>query len=132
VASYGSGKPVIAIVGEFDALPGLSQDAVPTRKILIGWWPRGSGCGHHLFGHRVDRGGDRGEGVAGGERPERHDPVSSAPRDGRGGRRKIYMIRRGLVKDVDAVVSWHPGDLNQVSRRLVARHTQRQVPLPWE
>ena len=49
VASYGSGKPVIAIVGEFDALPGLSQDATPVRKVLVEGGP-GHGCGHHLFG----------------------------------------------------------------------------------
>src|SRR5678816_2988280 len=48
-ASYGIGKPVIAIIGEFDALPGLSQDAVPDRKPLIEGAP-GHGCGHHLFG----------------------------------------------------------------------------------
>ncbi|MGE3617784.1 MAG: amidohydrolase, partial [Gemmatimonadales bacterium] len=49
VASWGQGKPVIAIIGEFDALPGLSQDAVPGRKVLIEGGP-GHGCGHHLFG----------------------------------------------------------------------------------
>jgi aminobenzoyl-glutamate utilization protein B len=49
VATFGTGKPVIAILGEFDALPGLSQDAVPTRQILVEGGP-GHGCGHHLFG----------------------------------------------------------------------------------
>src|ERR1044071_6451778 len=49
VASWGSGKPIIAIVGEFDALPGLSQNAVPTREAIKSGDP-GHGCGHHLFG----------------------------------------------------------------------------------
>src|SRR5262245_54041003 len=49
VATWGSGSPVIGILGEFDALPGLSQDAQPTRKPLIEGGP-GHGCGHHLFG----------------------------------------------------------------------------------
>ena len=49
VATFGSGKPVIGILGEFDALPGLSQDAVPSPKPLIAGGP-GHGCGHHLFG----------------------------------------------------------------------------------
>src|SRR6476620_4024127 len=46
-AEYGSGKPVIAIIGEYDALPGLSQDATPEQKALV---PGGAGhgCGHHL------------------------------------------------------------------------------------
>ena len=52
-ASYGSGKPVIAIIGEFDALPGLSQDAVPDRKPLVEGAP-GHGCGHHLFGTAIN------------------------------------------------------------------------------
>src|SRR5690348_11144424 len=49
VASYGSGKPVIAILAEFDALPGVSQDAVPEVKPVPGR-PAGHACGHHLFG----------------------------------------------------------------------------------
>ncbi len=49
IASYGSGKPVIGILGEFDALPGVSQDAVPEVKKVEGR-PAGHACGHHLFG----------------------------------------------------------------------------------
>jgi aminobenzoyl-glutamate utilization protein B len=114
VATYGSGKPVIAIVGEFDALPGLSQDAVPTRKILVEGGP-GHGCGHHLFGTAATAAAIAVK-----------DWLAANPRSGtvrfygtpaeEGGGGKIYMIRAGLFKDVDAVVSWHPGDLNQVSR----------------
>src|SRR5690554_6457311 len=49
VASYGQGQPVIAILAEMDALPGINQDAVPTRQLVEG---KGAGqaCGHHLFG----------------------------------------------------------------------------------
>jgi hypothetical protein len=49
VASYGQGKPVIAILGEFDALPGLSQAAVPDRSPIVDSAP-GHGCGHNLLG----------------------------------------------------------------------------------
>ena len=49
VASYGSGKPVIAILAEYDALPGLSQEATADKK-PIGGQDAGHGCGHHLFG----------------------------------------------------------------------------------
>ncbi len=49
VASYGSGKPMIAILAEYDALPGLSQDTVPENKPVAGS-DAGHGCGHNLFG----------------------------------------------------------------------------------
>ncbi|HRG09184.1 MAG TPA: amidohydrolase, partial [Cyclobacteriaceae bacterium] len=49
IASYGSGKPVIGILGEYDALPGVSQDATPEIKTVAGR-PAGHACGHHLFG----------------------------------------------------------------------------------
>jgi len=49
IAEYGSGKPIIGILGEFDALPGLSQKAEPTREALKEGAP-GHGCGHNMFG----------------------------------------------------------------------------------
>ena len=49
VATWGSGKPVIGIMGEFDALPGLSQEAVPEQKARVSGAP-GHGCGHNLLG----------------------------------------------------------------------------------
>ena len=48
-ADYGKGKPVIGILGEYDALPGLSQEAQPSRKVLVEGAP-GHGCGHNLLG----------------------------------------------------------------------------------
>jgi aminobenzoyl-glutamate utilization protein B len=114
VASYGSGSPVIAIVGEFDALPGLSQDAVPTRKILVPGGP-GHGCGHHLFGTAATAAAIAvKEWLAAGRRSGTVRFYGTPAEEGGGG--KIYMVRAGLFKDVDAVVSWHPGDLNQVNR----------------
>lgn len=114
VASYGSGKPVIAIVGEFDALPGLSQDAVPVRKVLLEGGP-GHGCGHHLFGTAAAAAAiSVKDWLARGKRPGTIRFYGTPAEEGGGG--KIYMVRAGVFKDVDAVVSWHPGDLNQVSR----------------
>lgn len=49
VASYGQGKPVIAILGEYDALPGISQKAQPAKEAVVAGAP-GHGCGHNLFG----------------------------------------------------------------------------------
>ena len=114
VASYGSGKPVIAIVGEFDALPGLSQDATPVRKVLVEGGP-GHGCGHHLFGTAAAAAAiSVKDWLAQGKRPGTIRFYGTPAEEGGGG--KIYMVRAGVFKDVDAVVSWHPGDLNQVSR----------------
>ena len=114
VASYGSGKPVIAIVGEFDALPGLSQDAVPTRKILIDGGP-GHGCGHHLFGTASTAAAIAvKDWMAATKRSGTVRFYGTPAEEGGGG--KVYMIRAGLFKDVDAVVSWHPGDENSVNR----------------
>lgn len=113
VATWGSGKPVIAILGEFDALPGLSQDAVPVRRVLLDGGP-GHGCGHHLFGTAStaaaiavkDWLAARGQGGT-------IRFYGTPAEEGGGG--KIYMVRAGLFADVDAAVVWHPGDANRVS-----------------
>ena len=114
VATWGSGKPVIGIVGEFDALPGLSQDAVPTRKALVDGGP-GQGCGHHLFGTASTAAAIAVKewlASTGGSGTVKF--FGTPAEEGGGG--KVYMIRAGLFRDVDAVVAWHPGDLNQVTR----------------
>lgn len=113
VATYGSGKPVIAIIGEFDALPGLSQDAVPYQKPVVNGGA-GHGCGHHLLGV-----GAAAAAIA------VKDYLASAGRSGtiryygtpaeEGGGGKVYITRAGLFDDVDAAVTWHPGDRNEVS-----------------
>ena len=113
VATWGSGKPVIGIIGEFDALPGLSQAATPERKPLVENGP-GHGCGHHLFGTA-----STAAAIAVKEW------MTAAGRSGtikffgtpaeEGGSGKVYMLRAGLFDDVDVVVSWHAGDRNAVS-----------------
>jgi aminobenzoyl-glutamate utilization protein B len=114
VATWGSGQPVIGIVGEFDALPGLSQDAVPTRKALVDGGP-GQGCGHHLFGAASTAAAIAvKEWLASTGRSGTVKFFGTPAEEGGGG--KVYMIRAGLFRDVDAVVAWHPGDLNQVTR----------------
>ena len=114
VATWGSGKPVIAIMGEFDALPGLSQDAVPTpTPLIVGG--AGHGCGHHLFGTAATAAAIAVRdwlAATGGKGTIRF--LGTPAEEGGGG--KVYMIRAGLFRDVDAAVTWHPGDVNQVSR----------------
>ncbi len=113
VASFGSGKPVIAILGEFDALPGLSQQAVATREAVVSGAP-GHGCGHNLLGA-----GAALAAVATKEfMQEKHLAGTlryyGTPAE-EGGSGKIYMVRAGLFKDVDVVLHWHPADRNGVT-----------------
>ena len=113
IASYGQGKPVIAILGEFDALPGLSQNPVPQRSPVVPHAP-GHGCGHNLLGS--------GSGLAAVAVKEymaaNHVPGTlryyGTPAE-EGGSGKVFMLRAGLFKDVDVVLHWHPGDQNSVN-----------------
>ena len=112
VASFGKGKPLIGVLAEFDALPGLSQDAVPERRPRIADAP-GHACGHHLFGAgsiataiSVSRWLKK-TGTPGMIR------VYGTPAE-EGGAGKVYLTRAGLFSDVDAMLHWHPGDQNGV------------------
>ncbi len=110
VAEYGSGKPVIGIIGEYDALPGLSQDSVPERKPRVEGAP-GHGCGHNLFGTASALAA-----VAVKERMEASKIPGTIRYYGtpseEGGAGKVYMIRAGAFKDADVVLAWHPWDAN--------------------
>jgi len=110
IASIGSGKPVIGVLGEYDALPGVSQDNTPELKILDNK-TAGHACGHHLFGT-----------ASAAACIEIKNWLQSNKRQGtirfygtpaeEGGSGKVYMVREGLFNDVDAVLHWHPGDKN--------------------
>jgi aminobenzoyl-glutamate utilization protein B len=109
-AEFGSGQPVIGILGEYDALPELSQEAVPFRK------PRdgngyGQACGHHLFGvasahasiaiaEQIKAGKIRGT-----------IRFYGCPAE-EGGAAKAFMVRAGLFADCAACLHWHPGSRN--------------------
>lgn len=113
IASYGSGKPVIAIVGEFDALPGLSQAAVPTRQ-PISATGAGHACGHNLFGTASTAAAIAvKEWLAANHKTGTIRFYGTPAEEGGGG--KVYMVRGGMFNDVDAVVTWHPGDRNDAS-----------------
>jgi aminobenzoyl-glutamate utilization protein B len=113
VATWGKGEPVIGIVGEFDALPGLSQAASPERKPLVDNGP-GHGCGHHLFGTASTAAAIAVKEWLVANRRAGTIKFFGTPAE-EGGSGKVYMIRAGLFDDVDAVVSWHAGDRNAVS-----------------
>ncbi len=110
VATYGSGEPVIGILAEFDALPGLSQAAAPGRQALVENGA-GHGCGHgtaSIAAATAVRDWLAASGHKGTVK------VFGTPAE-EGGAGKVYMLRAGLFDDVDAVVTWHPGDRNAVS-----------------
>jgi aminobenzoyl-glutamate utilization protein B len=113
VAEFGSGKPVIGIIGEFDALPGLSQDSVPVQKPLVAGGP-GHGCGHHLFGTASTAAAIAvKEWLQAGKRGGTLRFYGTPAEEGGAG--KVFMVRDGLFDDVDAVVAWHPGDRNEAT-----------------
>jgi aminobenzoyl-glutamate utilization protein B len=113
IASYGSGKPVIAILAEFDALPGVSQDAVPEVKAVPGR-PAGHACGHHLFGTASSAAGIAVKDWLAATKKQGTIRVYGTPAE-EGGSGKVYMVREGLFADVDAVLHWHPGAANSAS-----------------
>lgn len=113
VASYGSGKPVIAILAEYDALPGLSQQAVPEKTPVAGI-DAGHGCGHHLFGTASVAAGIEIKKLMAEKKLAGTIRVYGCPAE-EGGSGKVYMVRAGLFNDVDVAIHWHPADANKVT-----------------
>lgn len=113
VATYGSGKPVIGILGEYDALPGVSQDAVPEVKKVEGR-PAGHACGHHLFGTASAAAAIAVKDWLIANKRQGTIRFYGTPAE-EGGSGKVYMVREGLFKDVDVVFHWHPGAQNNAS-----------------
>jgi len=113
VASYGSGKPVIAILAEFDALPGVSQDAAPEVKPVPGR-TAGHACGHHLFGTASAAAAIAVKDWMIFNKRSGTIRVYGTPAE-EGGSGKVYMVRDGLFNDVDVVLHWHPDEKNGAS-----------------
>ena len=121
VASYGSGKPVIAILAEYDALPGLSQEANAEKKSINGI-DAGHGCGHHLFGTASVAAGIEIKKLIESKKLTGTIRVYGCPAE-EGGSGKVYMVRAGLFKDVDVAVHWHPGNENKVTMTSALANT---------
>jgi len=113
VATYGSGQPVIGILAEFDALPGLAQEAVAEKKSIQGK-AGGHGCGHHLFGTASVAAGIEIKKLIEQKKFSGTIKVYGCPAE-EGGSGKVYMVRAGLFNNVDAVLHWHPGNGNSVT-----------------
>lgn len=110
VASWGSGSPVIGILAEFDALPGINQDRVPVRQEVVGK-TAGHACGHHLFGTASTHAAIAAQEWLRSNGGEGTIRLYGTPAE-EGGSGKVYMARAGLFDDVDAVISWHSADQN--------------------
>jgi aminobenzoyl-glutamate utilization protein B len=116
VASVGSGAPVIALLAEFDALPGLSQAAGQSKRQALVEGGAGHGCAHNLLGTAAVAAAI----AANRERVARKLPgtiqLFGTPAEeilfG-----KTFMIRAGAFKRTDAVLAWHPDDQNRVTNR---------------
>lgn len=108
VATYGSGSPVIAIMGEFDALPGLSQKTVP-EKSPLNKGGAGHGCGHNMFGVA-----SLGAAVSIKDMIESGELSGTIKFYGTPAEEKffgkLWMIRSGLFDDVDIMMDWHPSN----------------------
>ncbi len=111
VATYGSGAPTICTLGEYDALPGISQECLVAEKVPVEEGAPGQGCGHNLFGtasfgaaaaiaHAMDEFGLKGTVKAFGT-PAEETLIG-----------KIYMAKEGLFDTCDIMLAWHPGSNN--------------------
>jgi aminobenzoyl-glutamate utilization protein B len=104
---------VIGVLGEYDALPGFSQDAVPFKKELAGN-TNGHACGHHLFGSASAAAAIAVKNWLKTTGRKGTIRFYGTPAE-EGGAGKVYMVRAGLFQDVDAVIHWHPGDDNNAN-----------------
>ena len=114
VGTFGSGSPVIGYLGEFDALAGLNQVSGVAVRESIEHGACGHGCGHHLLGV-----GALAAAVALKDYLKEHNLPGTVKYFGcpgeEGGSGKAFMAREGIFAGVDAALTWHTGDLNQVS-----------------
>lgn len=111
-AEYGSGGPVVAILGEYDALPGLSQDKLPYKKPL-GAGGNGHGCGHNLFGVACLAAATVAKQAIQSGEAKGTVRFYGCPAE-EGGSAKTFMARDGFFDDVDVCLTWHPGQFNSV------------------
>lgn len=109
IAEFGSGSPIVAIMGEYDALPGLSQEAVAEKQSAGG--AAGHACGHHLFGTASTAAAIATKDWMVANNKQGTIRFYGTPAE-EGGSGKVYMVRAGLFNDVDIALHWHPGAQN--------------------
>lgn len=110
VATYGSGKPAIGIMGEYDALAGVSQKAVPHKEPLVEGAP-GHGCGHNIHGTSGMAAAIATKVVMKEAGLKGTVKFFGTPAEETAGG-KVYMVRDGVFDGMDAILSHHPGSMN--------------------
>jgi len=111
-ASFGSGSPEIGILGEYDALPGLSQQATPYKISNNG--KAGHACGHHLFGTASAAAAIAIKNYLVKNKKKGTIKFFGCPAE-EGGSGKVYMTKAGLFKNSDVALHWHPASVNDAS-----------------
>jgi aminobenzoyl-glutamate utilization protein B len=124
VASYGTTGPVIGVLAEFDALPGITQDAVATRSPLEDK-QAGHACGHNLFGAASVQAAIAIRHWLEDTNTPGTVRVYGTPAE-EGGSGKVYMVREGLFDDVDFVLHWHASDKNSAAAQTTLANRSAQ------
>ena len=109
IATYGSGAPVIAVLGEYDALPGLSQKAVAHKESMGA--VAGHACGHHLFGTASTAAAIAMKDYLKANGKSGTIKFYGCPAE-EGGSGKVYLTREGMFDGVDVALNWHPSNKN--------------------
>lgn len=115
IAEYGSGKPVIAFLGEFDALSSLQQEPDQTEHCPIAGKENGHGCGHHLLGTASAAAADALKTYM-----EEHKLAGTiryygCPAEENAGG-KAYLVRDGYFDNCDIAITWHPYTMSKVMK----------------
>ena len=113
VATYGSGSPAIGILAEYDALPGINQSTSADRDPIVGK-NAGHACGHHLFGTASVSAGIAIKELMAAGKLKGTIKVFGTPAE-EGGSGKVFLVRAGLFNNLDAVIHWHPDDVNAIT-----------------
>ena len=113
VATFGRGSPVVGILAEYDALPGLGYAPVPSRQPRADGITSGHGCGHNLFGA-----GSVGAAIALAKVMEEAGLAGTIKLFGAPAEEtlvgKVYMAKAGVFDGLDAAIDWHPATLTAV------------------
>ncbi|WP_417579380.1 M20 family metallopeptidase [Pelagibacterium sp.] len=123
VGEFGSGGPVIAFLGEYDALPGLSQEAGIAEPRPLPGNGNGHGCGHNMLGSAA---------LLAAAAFKKYLEETGVPGTVRyygcpaeeGGAAKTFMVRAGLFDDVDAAITWHPAAITKVDEAKSLANTR--------
>ena len=116
IAEFENGGPIIGILGEFDALPGLAQSNSPFKEVVNNDTGAGHACGHHLFGAASAWAAVTIKDWLVTNNVKGTIRFYGTPAE-EGGSGKVYMVREGLFDDVDIVLHWHPDDSNSANSR---------------